>query len=368
MKNDKFIDAVCEILNKRNFSKKISFTGFYSLSIFLTYECNFDCMYCFSEPGKNKKTINFSTARAGIDFIVKNSGKKVVKIIFTGGGEPTLKYKLFKKCVDYINFVKKKKNINFDLSIVSNGVWTKEQCNYISKNFQDICISFDGFSDVQNVLRPLKNNKPSYKYVVKTLRSLEKNSFHFGTKTIITRSNINHLDKLIKSNHNNFNPDYQIFDLFYLVGKAKNKTELLPKNEDYMQMIEKLLKNFNNHNLYFRNYFSENLSLRRSHENHLRITLDPENRILFFATTPNPDIFSFGKFNKNKKTFDLDYNSLKKKLSIILNQDECNICPAINNCGLSQKSMKYISDTRLSCAVLQQSFRSYIKKRINHEK
>ncbi len=78
-----------------------------------------------------------------MDYLIKNivlehlvtGNKSTLNVIIAGGGEPTLRWDLFAKTVDYIKEQCTGNKINYRLEITTNGCHTTEQTRYIIENF-----------------------------------------------------------------------------------------------------------------------------------------------------------------------------------------------------------------------------------------
>ena len=66
----------------------------------LTNLCNFRCIYCYADGGESTpRTLSKSVGQIAIDTVYNNTklkGEKEFTLGFHGGGEPTLKWDLFK--------------------------------------------------------------------------------------------------------------------------------------------------------------------------------------------------------------------------------------------------------------------------------
>ena len=145
-----------EYLSEISFLKKQKSTSFsrktvQKAGIVLTANCNLRCNYCSqcSEEGQEEK-ISMSSIKVFIDDILKKSiiasiiddSEAVLSVTFTGGGEPTYRWTLLKESVMYLVGACEKNHVKLELQINTNGVFSREQADFIVKHFKKIMISY----------------------------------------------------------------------------------------------------------------------------------------------------------------------------------------------------------------------------------
>lgn len=154
------------------------------IGICLTYNCNLRCNYCgYSSTNSDKNELQFENIQAFIkDAIRKRAIRKLItkkneplQIYFTGGGEPTYNWKLFTKVVSYIRDVCSRNEVPLWLRMTSNGILRDEQIGFISKNFNELMISYDGLPEIQNTNRKGPGINDSNRIVENTIRKISQN-------------------------------------------------------------------------------------------------------------------------------------------------------------------------------------------------
>jgi len=176
---------------------------YHELALFLTSECNLRCVYCYANSGETQKTLDFEFAKAAMDSIREKS--EHLKIIFHGGGEPTLKFKLMKETLEYANEI----GFNTLTALQTNGVFSNEVRDWIVKNIDVISISCDGPPSIQDVQRPLKNGGKSSPILEKNIRHFIKNSKNVQLLATISKFSVS--------------KQADILDYFYRLGIKKAK-------------------------------------------------------------------------------------------------------------------------------------------------
>ena len=165
------------------------------VEISLTNDCNMLCKYCYcSSGGYKNQYLSKSNIETIIQQLYKNAelsklsgqNETIVKVVVSGGGEPTLAWNQIKHLVNTLNKFKHSTNIDYNLHITTNGVFSDQKAHYLSENFHDIQISFDCAEDIQNVQRPMFDGSPSYDYVKRTLDYFDENEIAYRVNTVVS--------------------------------------------------------------------------------------------------------------------------------------------------------------------------------------
>jgi uncharacterized protein len=153
-----------------------------SAVLLLTSRCNLRCIYCYAGGGERAvQDVSPKMARAAIDIVYQNAvenKKPRFDLIFHGGGEPVQALDVVQEAVAYA----RTKDLPFHTSMVSNGVWTKAQREWIIQNLDGVGLSVDGGQETQNRQRPLANGKPSFEAVMHTIRALDEAGFKYSIR------------------------------------------------------------------------------------------------------------------------------------------------------------------------------------------
>lgn len=74
-----------------------------SLTIILTQKCNLGCTYCYAQKQRSSDCLDQTKIKIAIDYYVANStDQRNKKIVFIGGGEPTIAWDTFGYAIEYI--------------------------------------------------------------------------------------------------------------------------------------------------------------------------------------------------------------------------------------------------------------------------
>lgn len=158
------------------------------VNIWVTNFCNLNCSYCY-EKEKKETYLKEELLTPIIDFIKKIEDDNALAINFHGG-EPLLNFEVIKKIVAQ----SKLENIFADFSLTTNLLlMNNEIADYVSSNHIYLSISLDGTEHVNDINRIDKNNRGTYKKVIKKLNILKKYNIPFRTRMTVTPFTINYL-------------------------------------------------------------------------------------------------------------------------------------------------------------------------------
>lgn len=174
-----------KILKKEKIDLKNKFVD--AAGVIPTFNCNLRCKYCSQSSTEGKKDLDFNNFKAFINEIIRkkiiesilNSSMPILRIYFTGGGEPTYNWELFKLCVEYIVSSSKRYGLSYDLHVTTNGCFDHKKSIFISNYFSNVMISYDG-TDSINLKNRLNGNK------VNNLEIIKNNIFFLSKKTNVT--------------------------------------------------------------------------------------------------------------------------------------------------------------------------------------
>ena len=202
----------------------------YNMGILPTNECNLRCRYCYSETGERpKQNLSKSHVRIFINLLVKNAilhskaQKRRVesKLVISGGGEPTFQWGLFKYIVEYFTSICNEHNISRKIVLVTNGVMSGSNTDYVIKNIDQINLSADGFPDIQNAQRPLVNGSGSFEYIDKFIHRCEESGKELLVRSTVLHDNFENMQEICKYYFNNYSNITTLhFEPLFYVGRG----------------------------------------------------------------------------------------------------------------------------------------------------
>jgi uncharacterized protein len=154
--------------------------------LLLTSRCNLRCTYCYAQGGEMPvQDLSFELARVVIDHVYRNAlelGRPRFELTFHGGGEPVQAWEIVKQATAYA----RSKDLPCHVAMVTNGVWSASQREWILGNLDGLSLSFDGQPETQDHQRPFSNGHGSFKAVMRTIHALDKKSFAYGIRMTAT--------------------------------------------------------------------------------------------------------------------------------------------------------------------------------------
>ena len=146
-----------------------------SIALFVTQKCNMRCVYCYGDGGGygSEGTMDLTTARTAVDWLIDRSGSnKRIGISFFGG-EPLLNLTLIKEIVNYADERAGDSGKTFSFSITTNGSLLDDATiAFLQAHAVHVNFSFDGVKEVQDAQRPLKTPASSYDTIVPKIERL----------------------------------------------------------------------------------------------------------------------------------------------------------------------------------------------------
>jgi uncharacterized protein len=150
--------------------------------LLLTNRCNLRCTYCYASGGEGPiEELSLELAQKAIDYACQNAselGRPHFGLTFHGGGEPVQAWDTLQKATAYA----RDKDLPCRVSMVSNGVWTARQREWILDNADVLSISFDGRRETQDHQRPFASGRGSFASVMRTLEALDQAGFSYGIR------------------------------------------------------------------------------------------------------------------------------------------------------------------------------------------
>ena len=178
-------------LNKNSDYKNLKTSGMknakipINIIISLTNKCNLKCIHCFKNcSNKNKNSIPYETLIDALKFLKDKS----ISIQLTGG-EPMLHdnfFNILSYCID-----------NFRTTITTTG--TLINSNNV-KNFKYIDnVQLSLYSHDKNIHDSITRTPGSFKKTILTIKELSNMEIPSTIATIVTKSNINHIEDIINT-------------------------------------------------------------------------------------------------------------------------------------------------------------------------
>lgn len=326
-----------------------------SVSLFLTTDCSMACTYCYANAGEKKIRIKKEFAEVAIKEIIKNavlSGRKKINLNYHGGGDIGVSWDLVEEITEYALRKAKEHRMSVHINVGLNGVLSDHQRDWIIKNTDYATVSIDGFSEIQNRYRPLKDGSPSFDLVHNTLKYFDKHNYNYGIRSTITADTVGKLDEIITFFCTTYNARKIKVEPVSIRGRALKSNLKSPSVTEFVKNFlkaqESALK-YNKELLYSGAGF-DMLSTTFCKASGASFCITPEGYItscyeVLERSDPLSDTFFYGQI-KNGEIL-IDQNKLNHLASLTVeNKEKCRNCFAKYHCAgdCPSKSLLAIND------------------------
>ena len=141
-----------------------------ALCLHIAHDCNLACKYCFAEEGEyhgRRALMSFEVGKKALDFLIANSGNRRNLEVDFFGGEPLMNFDVVKELVAYGRELEKTHDKHFRFTLTTNGVLLRDDViEFANKEMDNIVLSIDGRKEVHDHMRPFKNGKGSYDFIL----------------------------------------------------------------------------------------------------------------------------------------------------------------------------------------------------------
>jgi len=157
-----------------------------SLNLYLNQKCNLHCRYCFSAlPEAEGRELSLQSIQSAAEIVAANCAKhhQPLTVVFHGGGEPVLSWRLVNQVQPFLRKLAERNAIPLFRYIATNGVMPESRARWLAKSFDLIGLSCDGPPEIQAAQRPARDPKAdSTPLIERTARIL-----HEAGKTVHVR-------------------------------------------------------------------------------------------------------------------------------------------------------------------------------------
>ena len=147
-----------------------------ALCLHVAHTCNLNCSYCFASQGNfhgERAVMTAETARAALDFLVRESGSHYNLDVDFFGGEPLMNWDVVKETVHYGRQLEKEHNKNIRFTLTTNGVGLNDEIiEFANKEMHNVVLSLDGRKEVHDRFRRTINDQGSYDMIVPKFQKL----------------------------------------------------------------------------------------------------------------------------------------------------------------------------------------------------
>ncbi len=183
-----------EIPERTKQDKVGEWTGFHSLTLLLTRQCNLGCTYCYAKAKADGPSMSLDLALGSIEWFINHTIESILRVTFHGGGEPTLEQTTIKATVARVEELKGERRTKY--FITTNGTTPRTFMEWMMNNQFRISISVDGPPEIQNRNRPFIDGGASSKIVEENIRFLVSQTYPFTVR--ITYSAVDDIVSIIR--------------------------------------------------------------------------------------------------------------------------------------------------------------------------
>lgn len=333
----------CRTINKFNSKTRLIIGNKYygnSATIIISNKCMLKCKYCYSSSGTNcnNSFLSFNKYKKIVNILINNAkiiNKKTpwIDLTFHGGGEPTYNFSLLKRFIQYAIKKCKENNTLCLKRIITNGFFSINQAKWLSENFNEVCFSIDGPSEINGFTRQSISGKDITMIVIKNARYISENNCKVSFNTVLTNKSIGFGEKIAKFFLNNVSKLSSVQFTRYVPTIDGNNFINTISNDEYLniykdarKVLKERAKSFIGEELRLNGYCKgTSLNTIYCHPNGFLTSC-----IQFDKNSKN-NLYKIGEINK---TIEIDNNNVN---NIVKNNNDklknCNKCFAFYHCG-----------------------------------
>ena len=167
-----------------------------ALCIHICHDCNFRCRYCFADEGAyhsgRRESMTFETAKAAVDFLIANSGKRKVLEMDFFGGEPLMNLDVLKQTVYYAKEAGAKVGKKFLFTTTTNALLLNDETiEFFNQEMENVVLSLDGRKEVHDAIRKSINGKGTFDLIIDKIKkfiSLRGNKSYYVRGTFTAKN------------------------------------------------------------------------------------------------------------------------------------------------------------------------------------
>ncbi len=175
-----------------------------ALCLHIAHDCNLACKYCFAGEGEyhgDRALMSFEVGKKALDFLVAHSGaNKNLEVDFFGG-EPTMNFDVVKRIVAYGRSIEEANRKKFRFTLTTNGILLDDDMiEFANKEMSNIVLSIDGRKEVNDKMRPTRNNQgSSYDIIVPKFKKVaeSRNQNNYYVRGTFTHHNLDFCEDVL---------------------------------------------------------------------------------------------------------------------------------------------------------------------------
>ncbi len=167
-----------------------------ALCLHVSHDCNLRCRYCFADEGAYhsvREVMSLATAKAAIDFLLRESGSRKVLEVDFFGGEPLMNLGVVKETVRYAKEEGAKLGKRFLFTTTTNGLLLDDETiRFFNEEMENVVLSLDGRKEVHDAVRKTVNGKGSFDAVIEKVKKFvrARGDKHYYVRGTFTAKNL----------------------------------------------------------------------------------------------------------------------------------------------------------------------------------
>lgn len=314
------------------------------LTLFMTTRCTLACSYCYASAGDRPSMMTWDTAKAGIDWLLKDAvakGKDRVSVMFHGGGEVTVAWALMKQCVEYAKAEAAARQLSLQTAAGLNGVMTGPVLDWIIANIDSATVSMDGLPEVHNAQRPLISGRDSFHIVANALRRMDQAGFHYGLRATVTRSSLPKMVDSVEFMCREFSSPVIHLEPVFASGRARTNDLMSPDPNQFVRQFRaarEVARSFGRELKYSGARFGT-ITNKFCQVSDDLLALTPEGALsscfeVGAVDDPRAELFFYGKLNQKTGDLDVDMKKVIRLRSLTVeHKSACDDCFCRWSCG-----------------------------------
>ena len=346
------------------------------LGIITTRSCNSRCLYCdFGAAEAPKRSMSLQTASSVVDWysgILKKQEREMLEIHFFGG-EPMAAPKVVQVVVHRAREVAAREGQIPFFEISTNGIVSKPLLGFLGDYFNTVVLSLDGPENIQNLHRPLRGGRDSFKKAYATAKYLSESSAELVLRACISNANIDKMEEITYWFCEAFNPSKINFEIMQPGKRAEEAGLFSPGPFEFAVNFIKARRAAESYGIPV--IYASDLGGEPVYSScpvgKDTIIIDPDGRISSCYLLPDKWLeaglnLEFGRIQDNGEVA-IDSSSVNRIRQIALNKPRCENCFCRWSCaggchvgnsypGCSSSYSDYCIQTRIisACTILSQ--------------
>ncbi len=277
-----------------------------ALCIHICHDCNFRCRYCFADEGAyhaKREAMSLTTAKAAVDFLIKNSGNRKVLEMDFFGGEPLMNLGVLKETVAYAKEEGAKVGKKFLFTTTTNALLLNDETvEFLNAEMENVVLSLDGRPEVHDAIRKSLNGKGTYALIIDKIKNFvrsrgEKNYYVRGTFTAKNLDFSKDVLFIAEQGFDSISMEPVVTDIDDLQIKAEHLPQI---EKEYEELCEKYLEKYEKGEGF--NFFHFNIDLEGGPCLSKRVSACGAGNE-YFSVLPNGDLYPCHQFASDKEFY-----------------------------------------------------------------